>query len=130
MTNDQINTKILAGKIVSVLIMIAMIVILAGCGGSLSGTYESEDGNSMKFTSSGKCTLYEKDGSFYNGTYKKTDKGYEITMQTPLGPYGVLITEDGKDLIKTDEVPDGVEMNSEGGVSIRCITVKERFVKK
>jgi len=102
MTSSRINTKILAVRIVSILIAIAMIITLAGCGDSLSGTYEEENGgDSIKFTSSRECTLYDEDGAFYYGTYKKTDKGYEILVQTPSGPQGVIATKDGKDLIIT-----------------------------
>jgi hypothetical protein len=67
-------------RLLAVSIMLAVLLLaLAGCGG-LSGTYESESGAySIEFKGSSECTWYQ-DGSFFDGTYEKTDDGYRLEI--------------------------------------------------
>ena len=87
------------GKVIVALIM--LLVVLAGCGSKMSGTYASEDGQySIEFSSDSECTWYQ-DGSFFNGTYKKTDNGYQLEMIGE-GLYSntvFTVEMDGEDLI-------------------------------
>lgn len=61
--------------------LIMLIIVLVGCGNKkISGTYASEDGQySVEFSTDSQCTWYQ-DGSFFDGTYKKTDNGYQLEM--------------------------------------------------
>jgi len=105
-------------KLFSFTILISLmlsITSIIGCGNGLSGTYQSESGvYSVKFTSSAECIWYQ-DGSFFEGTYKKTNNGYQLEIKGS-GLYTNTVfnvTTDKKDLIIT------------GG-----IVYGERFVKK
>ena len=94
----------------AVVLALAMVLSLAACGGNgLSGTYVSESGSyTVKFTSPTECTWYQ-DGSFFNGTYEKTDNGYRLEVLGG-GFYGNTVFEllkDGKDFIVTGGVVYG-----------------------
>lgn len=97
-------------KISSMICVIMVLCILfTGCGSGLSGTYTSENGKySVEFTSGSECTWYQ-DGSFFNGTYEKTDDGYRLEIEGS-GFYSNTIFDaekDGSDLIITGGTVDG-----------------------
>ena len=103
------KVKGLFSKAVSFILIATMMVTLAGCSSSLSGTYESESGKYfIKFSDSKECTWYE-DGTFYNGTYEKTSEGYTLKMMgNLLVPNTVFeAVKDGNDLIITGGIVYG-----------------------
>ncbi len=66
----------------TLLLMVAMIFCLAGCGKTnLSGKYSTGDEKySVSFTdNSDECTWYQ-DGMFFDGTYVKTEEGYQLEI--------------------------------------------------
>lgn len=69
-------------KKVMILLMVVLMMCLSGCGKSkLSGSYSSDDGiYSISFSSNSECTWYQ-DGKFFNGTYEKTDNGYQLEIE-------------------------------------------------
>ena len=84
-------------------------ILMTGCTGGLSGTYNSEHGEyTVKFTSSTQCTWYQDD-TFFNGTYEKTQNGYqlEIIGSAIYSNTVFIATKDGKDLIITGGVVEG-----------------------
>lgn len=90
-------------------IMALSIVLLIGCGSKNSivgSTYESENGvYKVEFQKDSKCTWYQ-DGTFFEGTYKKTDEGYTLNI-VGSGFYSNTVFEakvDGADLIITGGV--------------------------
>jgi len=90
--------------------------------GDLSGIYESESGiYSVEFKSSTKCTWYQNDLSF-EGTYKKTNKGYELKIRADGKK-----TNNGSSYLDTvfNAIKDGEDLIITGGV-----VYGERFVKK
>lgn len=91
--------------------LIMLIFVLVGCGSKkISGTYSSEDGQySIDFLSDSECRWYQ-DGSFFDGTYKNIDNGYQLEMVGE-GFYSntVFTAEiDGDDLIITGGIIDQV----------------------
>ena len=68
-------------KLLTIVLTLLCIFMLNGCGAStISGTYSSEDGKySIEFSSDSECTWYQ-DGTFFNGTYKKTENGYQLEI--------------------------------------------------
>jgi len=88
-------------KIVSILLILAMVAALAGCG--LSGTYESAGGTyAVEFKANNECTWYQ-DGLSFDGTYEKAEDGYRLDMRGT-GDYRdttFYAVFDGKDLIIT-----------------------------
>jgi len=104
-------------KLFSFTILVSMILAIysiTGCSNGLSGTYQSENGFFyVKFTSSTECIWYQ-DGSFFEGTYKKTNNGYQLYIKGSGLYTNTLfnVITDKKDLIIT------------GGIVHR-----ERFVK-
>ena len=104
-------------KLFSFTILISMILAITsitGCSNGLSGIYQSESGvYSIRFISSTECIWYQ-DGSFFEGTYKKINNGYQLYIKgSGLYPNTIFnAITDKKDLIIT------------GGIVHR-----ERFVK-
>lgn len=96
-------------KGLSIICMILILsVLFVGCGG-LSGTYTSENGKySVEFTSGSECTWYQ-DGSFFNGTYEKTDDGYRLEIEGNGFYFNTIFDaeKDGSDLIITGGAVDG-----------------------
>ena len=67
-------------RIVAVAMVIVLCLMLCACGNSLKGKYVSESGwYSVEFNGNGTCTWYQ-DGTFFNGTYKKVDSGWQLNI--------------------------------------------------
>ena len=98
------------------LLMITMMFYLVGCGkSSLSGKYLSEEKKySVSFTSDSECTWYQ-DGMFFDGTYKKTDSGYQLEIAGD-GFYSNTVFNaevDGDDLIISGGIVDQLRFTKE-----------------
>jgi len=77
--------------------------MLTACGGgSLSGTFESGQGDektSIRFEKNGNVRITES-GEFYDGTYRKDGNTYYIEIRGPFG-IGIVLTatKNGRDLL-------------------------------
>lgn len=103
-------------QIITILTVLCVLTFLAGCGkNGLSGEYSDEEGTySISFTSDSECTWYQ-DGKFFNGTYRKTDSGYQLEIEGN-GLYSNTVFNveaDGDDLIITGGVVDGLKFIKE-----------------
>ncbi|MBD5491692.1 MAG: hypothetical protein HDR16_06145 [Lachnospiraceae bacterium] len=91
--------------------VLILMLCLCGCSGnSLNGSYVSEDGRyEIKFNDDGICTWYQ-DGAFFNGTYDKTDDGWQLEI-TGNGLYSNTvfnaIEDDGNLIISGGVVDNG-----------------------
>ncbi|MBD5504235.1 MAG: hypothetical protein HDR09_11025 [Lachnospiraceae bacterium] len=92
-------------------VMLIIMLGLCGCSSnSLDGSYASEDGTyQIKFNDDGSCTWYQ-DGTFFNGTYDKTDDGWQLEI-TGNGLYSNTVfsasEEDGDLIISGGVVNNG-----------------------
>ena len=91
-------------KIVMLTCLVALLgVMLTACGGgSLSGTYESGQGEeitSIRFERNGNLRITES-GEFYDGTYRREGNTYYLEIRGPFG-IGIVLTatKNGKDLL-------------------------------
>lgn len=99
-------------------IMVLSLVLLTGCGSKnavVGNTYESEDKlYKVEFKEDSKCTWYQ-DGTFFDGTYKKTDEGYSLNI-VGNGLYSNTVFEaevDGKELIISGGTLSDVKFSKE-----------------
>lgn len=68
-------------KIIALSLVLVICFSLSACDNSaLNGVYVSESGKySIDFKGDGICTWYQ-DGAFFNGTYEKTEKGWQLNI--------------------------------------------------
>lgn len=68
-------------KVIALVLVFVICISLCACGGNtLNGTYVSESGTyTVELNKDGTCTWYQ-DGSFFNGTYEKTDSGWQLNI--------------------------------------------------
>lgn len=80
-SNERKEYKMNIHKMKYLLAVLILTLSLCGCSGnSLDGSYVSEDGKyEVKFSDDGICTWYQ-DGAFFNGTYDKTDDGWQLEI--------------------------------------------------
>lgn len=103
-----------------IILMVSMVITLSifcfGCGSKgISGTYTSEDGiYSVKFSSDSECTWYQDD-LFFNGTYEKTDSGYQLEIVGDGFYTNTVFTveADGEDLIISGGIVENLQFIKE-----------------
>jgi len=67
-------------RFVALFLLGVMLAGLCACGSKLSGTYENSSRScSIEFEKDGSCVWYQY-GTFFYGTYKKTNDGYQLNI--------------------------------------------------